>query len=468
MDTPITLATAVILIAVAGIVGLLLGWLLLARPARARAAESEQRFRDEQARAQALAVEKATAAANGDRVPGLEATIESLRTQLGVAERSAEAHAVRVQELGRMGEEIERKFAVLAADVLGKNSASLLQQISERFDRHKVTADEDLEKRQKAVEVLVKPITDSLGKFEAKVAELEKAREGAYQGITEQVRSLAEGQSFLRSETTRLVQALRQPKTRGRWGEYQLRNVLEMAGMTEHVDFDLEHTIQGESGALRPDVIVRLPGGKTIVVDAKTPLEGYLSAVEAKDEAARDAFLSDHARHVASHVRSLSSKEYWSRLQGTPDFVVMFVPGEAFFSAAIENDPSLFEQALRQRVLISTPTTFIALVKAIAYGWQQEKLTESAQAVAGVARDLYDRVKVFGEHMAGVGNSLRKAVEKYNSAVGSLEGRVLPAARRFEALGVTPAGMSIKEVRPIELEPREVQAAELVAPGDGE
>ncbi len=331
---------------------------------------------------------------------------------------------------------------------------------SERFEKHHANADKDLQERQKAIETLVKPLGEGLVKFESKIGEIEKAREGAYRSVTEQIKHLTEGQTNLRFETNRLVQALRQPKTRGRWGEYQLHNVLEMAGMTEHVDFVEEQAVPGEDGQLRPDVIVRLPGGKSVIVDAKTPLEAYLDAVETSDEEQRTAFIANHARHVRNHVRALASKEYWKALPVTPDFVVMFVPGEAFFAAAIESDPELFERAIKDRVLIATPTTFIALVKAIGYGWQQQKLAENTQAVVDLANDLFERIKIFGTHMDGLGRSLRQAVERYNKGVGSLEGRVLPTARKFESLGAAPAGAEIPEVNRVEIEARELQAPE--------
>ena len=479
-----TLELTILFLVIASCAGAAIAYVAFAAPARTRAsnaeslnAQLEEEASKERAAREALAVEKAAVATSADRVPQLEQTIAELRDQLVAANTQAaetqasleterKSHAARVEELEKMGAEIERKFAVLASEALGKNSESFLKLMSERFDKHKVTAEKDLEERQKAIETLVKPINESLAKFEHKVGEIEKAREGAYHAITQQVKSLAEGQTGLRSETNRLVQALRRPKTRGRWGEYQLRNVLEMAGMTEHVDFVEEQTIQGDGGRLRPDVIVRLPGGKSVVVDAKTPLEAYLTAIEAGDEDTRERHMADHARQVRDHVRTLGSRDYWKALPVTPDFVVMFVPGEAFFAAAIESDPNLFEQAVRQRVLISTPTTFIALVKAIAYGWQQEKLAENAQAVASHARDLFERIKVFGGHMGDLGRSLRQTVDRYNKGVGSLEGRVLPAARKFESLGVAPAGTSIPEMEPIELEARELQSAELISPPD--
>ena len=467
---PIDVTILIGALAAGAFAGALLGYLIAVGPARLRAAETERKARE------ALAVEKAKADADAGRVPGLEREIGDLREKLDATGRSlAEArtgleaerrsHAARVEELEKMGAEIERKFTALAADALGKNSESFLKLVSERFDKHKASAEEDLEKRRREIESLVKPIGEGLGKFERKIDEIEKAREGAYRAVTEQVKQLSEGQTDLRSETGRLVQALRRPQTRGRWGEYQLRNVLEMADMTEHVDFVEQPTVDGESGRLRPDVVVRLPGGKSIVVDAKTPLEAYLDSVEAENEEARAHHLKRHASQLHSHVRALASQDYWKALSDTPDFVVMFVPGEAFFAAGLESDPTIFERAVKDRVLITTPTTFIALVKAIAYGWQQQQLAENTREVSNLARDLFDRIKMFGSHMEGVGSALGQAVAKYNKAVGSLERRVLPAGRKLESLGVTPSGESILEGKPVESGPRSFNAPELTRDG---
>ena len=390
---------------------------------------------------------RARASRADERLAEAEKALERLRSErdalaVGKAKSDATLAAERrghAESVGKQEKMIEEKFKMLAGDVLDKNSENFLKLASQRF----------------------KPIDESLVKFERKISEIEKAREGAYRAVTEQVKSLVQGQTDLRSETGRLVQALRQPKTRGRWGEYQLRNVLEMAGMTEHVDFVEQKAVGGEDGRLRPDVIVRLPGGKSIIVDAKTPLEGYLAAVEADNEEDRKRHMDAHVRHVRAHIGALSSKEYWKELPVTPDFVVMFVPGEAFFAAAIESDPALFERAVKGQVLISTPTTFIALVKAIAYGWQQQKLAENMQEVEHLARELYDRIGKFGEHMGGLGDSLDRAVKQYNKGVGSLEGRVLPTARKFEALGVVSAEATLPGMEPIEIEARALRAPEL-------
>ena len=453
----------IIVIALAALAGAAVLYVALALPAARRAARERE----------ARTAEIARLAAAAERLPGVEEESARLREQLQAAERKSAAleaaldegrksHEARVQELTRMGAELERKFVGLASEALGKNSESFLKLVSERFDKHRASASEDLEKRRAAIETLVKPLGENLTKFEHKVGEIEKARAGAYEAITEQVKNLAKGQTDLRSETGRLVQALRRPEARGRWGEYQLRNVLEIAGMTKHVDFVEQATVEGDDGRLRPDVIIRVPGGTSIIVDAKTPLDAYLSAVEATDEDARHRFLDDHARQVREHVRALASRDYWKALPETPEFVVMFVPGESFFAAAIESDPALLENAWRQRVLISTPTTLIALVKTVAFSWRHEKLAENAQAVATQGRELYERIKTFGGHMGDLGRSLQQAVERYNKGVGSLDSRVLPAARKFESLGVTPAGSSIPSPEPVELDVRAPQAEELI------
>ena len=306
----------------------------------------------------------------------------------------------------------------------------------------------------------VSPITTSLEKFESRVGKIERDRAGAYAKIEQQVSSLG-------AETNRLVQALRKPKTRGRWGEFQLQRVLELAGMLEHCDFDVERSLRAGNGYLRPDVIVRLPGDRSIIIDAKTSLDGYLDAVEADTEEGREVALREHARQLGDHVLKLASKAYWNALPGSPDFVVMFVPGEALVDVAGQLDPKLHDRAIREKVLITTPTTLVALLKTVAYGWEQEKVAENAKEVADRARDLYSRIRVFAEHVGKLGDSLGNAIGHFNKSVGSLESRVLPAARRFEKLGVTPGEDEIPLLGRVELAPREVQARDLVSDRHG-
>ena len=392
------------------------------------------------------------------------------RSRAGRAEANLEAerkaHAVRLEEIEKARGESETRFTALAAEALGRNSESFLRLVSERFQSHKVEAEKDLKAREEAIATLVKPIREELKKVEERAQELEKSREGAYRSVTEQVKQLAEGQTALRSETGRLVQALRRPQGAGRWGEHQLRNVLEMADMMEHVDFEEQASLPGESGMLRPDVIIHLPGGKSVVVDAKAPLQAYLDAVQAQTEEERATHLDALAHHVRAHVRALSDKKYWNALPGSPDLVVMFLPSDAFVAVAFEREPSLFDEAVNNKVLIATPVTLIALVKAVAYGWQQEALTENAQKIAEEGRILYDRLRVFGEHMTKLGQSLKQAVGRYNDSVGSLEKRVLPSARRLETLEAASPGSSLPEMPAVDIEPTGLQAPELTSPAE--
>ena len=395
-----------------------------------------------------------------DELATLRRTSDNERSARYQAEAQVQAlkaeHAARLEELNHMNQQVEHKFAALASGVLKQNSESFLSLVSERLQAHSKTADADLAKRHAAIESLVKPLDQKLGQFGERIKEIEQARNEAYGAIQAQVKHLAEGQAALGGETRKLVQALRAPKTRGRWGEMQLRQVFEMAGMAENVDYELEKSVGTDEGLRRPDAVVRIPGGKSIVVDAKTPLEAYLDALEAETPDQQQAALARHANHVKTHVRQLASKSYQSALGETPDFVVMFIPGETFVSAAAEADPGLIEYAFENKVLIATPTTLMALVKSIAYGWQQEKMAENAVEVQKTAKELYDRLATFSKNLASVGRSLSSSVNNYNKAVGSLEARVLPSARRFEAMGVVSNGAELEDPGQVEVEPRQV------------
>lgn len=426
---------------------------LLLRQMALRALIRELRpYEDE---AHSLRLELAEQRAQAGRLPELLHSIEDLRRLHGDEQQlriSAETelktlkseHAARLEELRGMKKEMEDRFSALASGVLQRNSESFLKLASERFKSHELTASEDLEKRKTAIENLVKPLNEKLTVFDTRIKEIEKARNDAYGAIREQVRQLAEGQASLGTETRKLVQALRAPKTRGRWGEMQLRQVFDMAGMAENVDYTLEHHMDTDDGARRPDAIVQIPGGKSIVIDAKTPLEAYLDALECETPEQQQQHLARHAAQVRQHVKLLSSKAYQDQIPTTPDFVVMFIPGETFVSAAVEADTDLIEYAFQRKVLIATPTTLMALVKAIAYGWQQEKMAENAVEVQKVAKELYDRLNTFGGHLDAVGKGLNRSVDHYNKAVASMESRVLPSARKFEAMGVVTQGSEIE------------------------
>ena len=294
----------------------------------------------------------------------------------------------------------------------------------------------DLEKRQQAVEHMVEPIAESLGVIGSRLEQLEVSRREAYAGLSQQVRSLYESQELLRDQTGNLVTALRNPQARGRWGEMQLRRVVEMAGMLPHCDFEEQSTVTTEDGRIRPDVVVHLPGNKTVVVDAKVALDAYLAAVEESDDVQCKAKLVQHARQMRTHVDKLAAKSYWTQFSEAPDFVVLFVPGDSLLGAALEHDPGLMEHAVANKVLLATPVTLIALLRAVAYGWQQEALADNARQIADVGREMQDRVLTFVKHFGKVGRSLDRAVEAYNDAAGSLEHRVLVQTRRFTELEV--------------------------------
>src|SRR5262245_16993799 len=318
---------------------------------------------------------------------------------------------------------------------------SMLDQLSrmnqEVMARERRLAATELDARKELIDQRLDQVTTAVRAVDDTVHRLEEDRKHAFGGLQQQLRMLHETQEILRTETGNLVTALRNPSTRGRWGEMQLRRAVEMAGMLRHCDFVEQSTVVGDDGRLRPDVIVRLPGSKQAVVDAKVPLHAYLEAVEATDDATQVARLRDHARQVRTHIDQLSSKAYWSQFADAPDFVVMFVPGDQLLAAAFEHEPALMEHAIENRVLIATPVTLIALLRSIAYGWQQENLAENARQIAAAGRTLHDRLGTFATHLRKVGNNLDRAVGAYNEAVGSYEARVVPAARRLSELDVT-------------------------------
>ncbi len=370
-------------------------------------------------------------------------------------------HQARNEELDKARKQLETQFKGIADDVTKANSKAFLEQAKEQFENQRKLGDTDLEQRRQAIEELVKPVRENLDKFEKQVVEIEKDRKGAYEGLRTQV-------GLLRGVTTSLSEALRSPQMRGQWGEQQLHNILELSGMRERIDFVEQDTVALAEGRGRPDAVVHIPGGLEVVIDAKTPLSSYLDAHHADDEQRRAEFLNSHADSLMGHAKALKERDYGSGIEGSPDFVVMFVPADPILDAAMDVKPTLWEEAWQKhRVLIATPGLLLAFLRTVAVAWQQQSLQENAQRIATGAGELYESLRVYAGHVETVGKGLNRAVEAYNKSVGSLEGRVLPRARKFEDWGVVAGSKQIGSVDPIEAIPRTASAPELVEAGAG-
>lgn len=420
------------------IVGAVLAWLVCSAKAGARMAGERSRYESDAARAAAQ----------------LSATQGALESERSRAEERREA-------LDEMRRSIAGEFADLSRRALDQNSDQFLKLADSRMKQSQQAAVGELEQRRQAIEHLLTPLREQLGRYEQGIRLLELERQRAYSQLSEQVRQLGDSQDRLQSETRNLVTALRSPSTRGRWGEMQLRRVVEMAGMLEHCDFDEQQTTRSTQGALRPDLVVRLPGHKQVVVDAKVPMQAFLDANDATDEAARRGHLELHAKQLRSHIDALSKKTYWQHFDESPEFVVAFVPGDPLLAAAFEHDAALIEHAVESNVLLATPTTLIALLRAVAQSWQSEAMAANAREVQKLGRELYRRLSIFGAHMSRTGKSLRSAVDAYNKAVGSLEHNVLPQARRFSDLGVVGGDQEELGLEQVEAVTRNLQSPEL-------
>ncbi len=416
-------------------------------------------------------------------VAAAEAEIEGLRRELGEKEaRLAAAVAKeeslrqenqrldgelkvatdRLQVLEKRHEEDQKRltetFKSLSSDLLRDNSKAFLNLARSSLEAIQERSTQELDKKRMEIESTVKPLKDSLERMDRQIQELEKARSSAYSSITQQLRQVHEGQLRLRSETENLSRSLRRPSVRGRWGEIQLRRVVEMAGMVEYCDF-IEQESTNDASRMRPDLVVKLPGGKNIVVDSKAAILSYLDAQETDDETERQRLLAEHARSIRSHITTLGSKAYWEQFQPSPEFVILFLPGENFFSAALAQDHELIEFGVNQKVLLATPTTLIAMLRAVSYGWRQENMAEHAQAIGELGRELYERLAVMGNHFHDLGRSLTRTLDTYNKAVGSFESRVMVTARKFRDLDPM-LGREIKELTPVDRLPRTLSLPE--------
>ncbi|HUI44324.1 MAG TPA: DNA recombination protein RmuC [Terriglobia bacterium] len=398
-------------------------------------------------------------------IAGLRQRLEVEQRARAVAETSLEAGQKSLEQEQQLVKEAQLRltetFKALSGDVLASQSHSFLQLAQQSFSTLRAEAEGELATRQQAIESLVGPLGDSLKTYGEMLRQMEKARAEAYGSLTSEIKGLLAANESLQRETGNLTAALKGgPQVRGRWGEMTLRRVVELAGMSEHCDFAEQETLTSEGERLRPDLIVHLPGGRRIAVDAKAPLQPFLDATEAATEAERRQRLEHYGRVVRAHMNQLAGRAYWEQLHPSPEMVVLFLPGESFFSAALEQDRLLIEDGMRKRIVIATPTTLIALLHAVAYGWRQEQVEESAQKVSDLGRQLYERIRTFAGHFGEVGVGLKRSVDSFNRAAGSLESRVLAGARKFRELGAA-AGDEIQEMESIDEVPRGLRAPEL-------
>jgi len=371
--------------------------------------------------------------------------------------------AARVAELERAQAQLKEAFQALSGEALKSNNEQFLQLARTELERVRVAAQTELAEKETAIHGLIAPIREGLEKYDKKLSEIEVARAESFASLAQRIEGVSNVGEILRGETANLAKALRSSNVRGAWGELQLQRAVELAGMLEHCDFHTQHSVDTDEGKLRPDMVVRLPGGKSIVVDAKTPATAVLEAVNCQDDAQRKQLCLQYILAIKNHIDTLSKKAYWEQFASAPEFVILFLPSEAFFSVALEFDPTLFEHSFANKVIIATPTTLVAVLKAIAYGWRQDAVANNAQEISELGKELYDRIRLLAEHFGNVGDHLEKSVKAYNQAVGALEKRVLPGARRFQSLGVGST-MELDVLAEIELAPNPLLSSELRLP----
>jgi len=419
-----------IFLAVAFILGFFAGWLFLRSKVTSYDILAQERLRILQQKDEEINRLK------DELIKEKQVSSEAL-TRLETSQKNLEDQK---QIIESMKKEMTDTFNALSSAALKSSSEDFLRLASQNLEKILEATKGKLGEHQAAMDGIIKPLQDALKRYEEQIMLLEGERKKMYGSLEEQLRTLALTSENLKQETLNLVTALRKPQVRGRWGEMQLLRVAELSGMSHYCDFSLQTTIDSEKGKFRPDMVVHLPSERDIIVDSKVPLDAYLDAISAKTEEEKRVNLTRHAQQIKNHIKNLSSKEYWSQFERSPEFVVLFIPAESFLSSALEVDPSILEFALEKKIIIATPMTFVALLRAVSFGWQQKTLAEHAYRINELAKELYDRFGTTLKHLDGLGIALKKATEQYNNTIGSIESRILPSLRRFKELGVSVAG----------------------------